>query len=268
MISSQQLILAESFHSKLLCNTEECLSYILVLLNLLTIFYLVYSSYKKVTKITRIFGYFWSCFIMCANVTVLFIHTCIFTIMCTVFTGMAIIAVLSMIYESKQEERESSSNNNYGTNKTAQGCYVIYRTDDNKFAFALHAKNKKLLLSSVYKYTTLEETKEAIVRCRDYGSMADLENSTGEWVLDVRHPKFRLYKKEDSYCVDLAISEEMVLLKSESIEVYGDAFWYANDAMKCVGSDVLYFANGKKNILEGSEFLDVNQPRKPETMQD
>lgn len=259
MISLNNLLLAESFHAKLLCNTDECLSYIIVLLNLLTIFYLVYSSYKKVTKITRIFGYVWSCFIMCASVTILFIHTCIFTMMSTVFSGMAIIAVLSMIFEAKQEEKQGKSQFDFGTTSVDErnkGCYVIYRTSDNKFAFALHAKNKKLLLKSVYKYATLEDAKKAILQCREYGALSELENSTGEWVLDVKHPKFRLYMKQSSYFVDLAVSEEMVLLKSQEIELYGDANWYATNAIKCVNSNVLYFAKGNENVLNGDDFIE------------
>lgn len=258
MISLQNILLAESIHSKLLCNTEECLSYILVLLNLLTIFYLVYSSYRKVTKITQIFGYFWSCFIMCGTVTVLFIHTCIFTIMCAVFTGMAIIAVLSMIYESKHPENRTQNDefdNNYKLENKPQGCYVIYKTDDDKFTFALHAKNKKKLLQSVYKYDTLEEAKKAIFKCRDFGSMAELENSTGEWILDVNHPKFRLYLNGETYYIDLAVSENTILLKSNPVESYSEANWNANNSMKCVNTTVLYFAKGKNNVLDGKDFL-------------
>ena len=110
MISLANFLLSGSINSALVCNPDECLSYIIVFLNLLTIFYLVYSSYKKVNKITRIFGYIWSCLIMVASVVVLAIHTCIFTIAGTIFSGMAIIAVLSMIFESKKAENVNAKN--------------------------------------------------------------------------------------------------------------------------------------------------------------
>ena len=260
MININNLLLEESLHSMLLCNTDECLSYIIVLLNLLTIFYLVYSSYAKVTKIMRLFGYVWSCIIMCATVAILFLHTCIFTVMCAVFTGMAIIAVLSMICEAKQEEKDAKHQMNFGTvennsKNKSEGSYVIYPTDDDKFVFALHAKNKKMILRSVYKYDTLESAENAILMCREYGVKSNFENSIGDWVLEVNHPKFRLYIKNGNYLVDLAINEKTVMLKSRPIEFLTDASWYANTAMRCINSKVLYFAKGKEDVLKGSEFL-------------
>lgn len=171
MNNFQNLILAESLHSKLICNADECLSYILVLLNMLTIFYLVYSSYKKVSKITRIFGYFWSSLIMCGTVVVLFLHTCIFTIMCAVFTAMAIISVLSMIFESKEEEKLAMMKLDFSDMikdiVEEKDFYIIYKVEDNKYSFVLKRDNK-IILKSIYKYDTVEDARNAILGCKEY----------------------------------------------------------------------------------------------------
>lgn len=251
--------------SDLLCDTDECLSYVLVLLNILTIFYLVYTSYRPVTKIVRVFGYLWASFIMCFTVLILFFHTCIFTILCAVFTGMNIIAVLSTIMENKPVNKTTTGViEEESASKKAKGCYVIHLTDDEKFTFALHTKSRRLLAKSTYKYNSLQEAKDAIQLCRQQGVVSGLEDATGNWVLDVKHPKFRLYIKNHRFVVDLAIKSDFVIIKSDPMEYLDDAIDTAKLAMNAVGSDVIYFATGNKEIYNGDDFELYGEEPEPE----
>ena len=238
-------------NSGLICNASECLSFIIVFLNLLTIFYLVYSSYRKITNITIIFGYVWSCFIMCASIVVLAIHTCIFTIGGTIFTGMAIVAVLSMIFENKNKIKNQPD---YEEKKKNVGSYVIYPTTDNNFVFGLHNRWKQLLAMSKYKYRTIEEVKEAINIAKLNGNGCDFEDSTKNWVIDAKHPMFKMYSKKQKYFFELAVNENFVILKSEAIDDCFICSTMAKQAKKCVTTNALYFANSKKDIKNGKKF--------------
>jgi uncharacterized protein YegP (UPF0339 family) len=236
-----------NIQSSLLCDADECLSFIIVFLNLLTVFYLVYSSYKKFTKITEYFGYAWSGFIALASVIVLAIHTCIFTISGTVFTGMAISAILSMVFEHKKEDSNETS-------KTNLGCYVIFKTTDDKFVFGLHNKKKELLALSFYKYNSVEDAKEAIAYSRESAQGIELEDLTADWVIDAKHPKFKMYSEDEKYFFEFNVSESITLLKSEAIDESSKCQKMAKDAMRCVVSNVTYMSSAKKDIKNGEEF--------------
>ena len=258
MNSLSNLLLTDNGLSKLLCDTDECLSYILVLLGILSIFYLVYTSYRPVNKRVRIFGYIWSCFIMCFTVFIIFLHTCIFTILCAIFIGMMVIAVFSTVLENKPQKSENQDVKETKNEKN-KGCYVIYPTDDNYFVFGLHAKNKSMLAKSVFKYKTLEEVKDAINICRSNGIISELEDSTGNWVLDVKHPKFRMYLEKHKYIIDLSINEEFIIIKSDEISDAKDALNIAKNSMNAVGSEILYFAVDKKEIKKGCDFIEYKK---------
>ena len=236
-----------NIQTSLLCNADECLSFIVVFLNLLTVFYLVYSSYKRFTKITEIFGYAWSGFIALASVIVLAIHTCIFTISGTVFTGMAISAILQMIFEHKKEDINEPL-------KTNLGCYVIFKTTDDKFVFGLHNKKKELLALSFYKYNSVEDAKKAIANSRESGKDIELEDLTGDWVIDAKHPKFKMYLEEEKYFFEFNASESITLLKSEAIDESSKCQKMVKDAMKCVTSNVTYLSSAEKDIKNGEKF--------------
>jgi len=252
MIRHLNLLLSESINSFLVCDTDECLSFIIVFLNLLTIFYLVYSSYKRFTNITKIFGYIWSCFIMCASVVVLALHTCVFTIAGTIFTGMAIIAVLSMIFEHKKEEKTNQPESD--SKKKDVGCYVIFPTTDSNFVFGLHNKKNQLLSMSKYKYKTVEEAKEAINLARYSGENCEFEDSTKDWVVDAKHPKFRMFLKKQKYFFELAVNEDLIILNSDAIDDAAVCLKMVKEARICVTSSVIYLATAKKDIKVGKKF--------------
>ena len=252
MIRQISLLLSESINSSLVCNTDECLSFIIVFLNLLTIFYLVFSSYTKFTKITKIFGYVWSCFIMCAAVVVLAIHTCVFTIAGTIFTGMAIIAVLSMIFEHKKEVKTEQSESD--TKKKDIGCYVIFPTNDNNFVFGLHDKKNQLLSMSKYKYKTIEEAKEAINIARTSGEDCEFEDLTKDWVVDAKHPKFKMFLKKQKYFFELAVNQNLIILKSDAIDDASVCLKMVKEARRCVTSSIIYFATAKKDVKVGKKY--------------
>lgn len=252
MIRHLNLLLSESINSFLVCNTDECLSFIIVFLNLLTIFYLVFSSYTKFTKITKIFGYIWSCIIMCASVVILALHTCVFTIAGTIFTGMAIIAVLSMIFEHRKKEKTEQSEST--TKKKDVGCYVIFPTTDNNFVFGLHGKRNQLLAMSKYKYKTVEETKEAINLAKCSGECCEFEDLTKDWVVDAKHPKFKMFLKKQKYFFELAVNEDLIILNSEAIDDVSVCLKMVKEARKCVTSNVIYLSTAKKDIKIGKKY--------------
>lgn len=238
--------------SSLICDADECLSFIIVFLNLLTIFFLVFSSYIKINgKVLRIFGYFWSAFIMVMSVIVLAIHTCIFTLGGIIFTAMAMAAVLSLVLESKKKEGNTGE---YEVKKKNVGCYVIFPTTDDAFVFGLHNRSNQLLAMSKYKYKTVEEAKEAIMLARSSGESASFEDLTKSWVIDAKHPKFRMYLKNNKYLFELAISEECSILRSKPITDASLCLKMVKEARKCVSNNNLYFATAQADIMKGERY--------------
>jgi uncharacterized protein YegP (UPF0339 family)/predicted DNA-binding protein (MmcQ/YjbR family) len=169
---------------------------------------------------------------------------------------MMVIAIFSTVLENKPQRAENNEDVKETKNEKNKGCYVIYPTNDNYFVFALHGKNKAMLAKSVYKYKTLEEAKEAINICRTNGIISELEDKTGNWVLDVKHPKFRMYLQASKYIIDLSINDEFVIIKSDEIEEAKDALNTVKNSMNAVGSQVLYFAIDKKEIMNGRDFIE------------
>lgn len=236
-----------SLGSRLTCSGDECLSFIIVFLNLLTIFFLVYSSYRRVGKFTIIFGYFWSSFIMITSIIVLIIHTCIFTLGATLFTAMAIVAVLSMIWDYKKSDANLRSGR--------MGCYVIFPTDDHKFVFGLHNNHNKLLALSSYKYNSVEEAKDDIRLIKQVTEKVLLEDLTKSWILDVNHPKFKMFKKDENYYFTFELEERLTMLKSNSFIDSNACHRTANQAVKCLKTDILYLSSSENDLQKGSDFL-------------
>lgn len=246
-------LLSESIFSKLLCDTDSCLSFIIIFLDILSVFYLVFCSYYKITKTVRLIGYIWASFLLCSTVTIMFIHTCIFTVMGVMFTIMIEMPILSIAFR-RDKSVENKEEKDAETKKKDVGCYVIFPTTDNKFVFGLHNKKGELLAMSTFKYSNVEEAKEAIIFTRNISGGCDFEDLTQNWTLDTKHPKFRMYLKKQKYFFEFAVNEELTTLKSEAIDDSVVCLKMVNEARKCITSSVIYFATSKSDIKNGKKY--------------
>ncbi len=125
----------ESFMSSISCAGTECLSWLLVLANILAVFYLVFCSFWRVTRVVKLIGWIWIGGLVCATVGVLMRHTCVYTLLVTVFTGMMIIAILAVIL---QQPRVSSG----------AACGVsVTKSMGPKYTFSVEGDKKRVTVS-------------------------------------------------------------------------------------------------------------------------
>ena len=94
----------------LACSGTECFCWILVLFNILAVFYLVFCSFWKVSRLVKIFGWVHSGVLICIAIITLFYHTCIYTLLATIFTGMVLMAILSIILQQQEEYLKQPKN--------------------------------------------------------------------------------------------------------------------------------------------------------------
>jgi predicted DNA-binding protein (MmcQ/YjbR family) len=239
------LIAVENGIGSLLCDPDGCLSYVVVLLNILTVFYLIFSSYWRMTPRLKVVGYVWAAVVVCVTVLIVAMHTCIFTLLCAVFSALSIIAVLSGIfnngyrYSSTDEQPQTAVN-------AKKGCYVVFRTDDGMFAFSLYNKRKKELATSIYKYDTLEQAKAAIQVCRENGEFVEIEDTTGKWILSVKHPKLRVCARNSAFVIEYALKEGLTVMKTSTLQDAGAAVKQAQAIKECLTSIDVYFAGDEK----------------------
>ena len=251
------LLLSGTGLSNLACSAEECLCWIIILLNILTIFYLVFCAWFKVTDAVRVIGYVLASALAVGSVAVIAVHTCIFTILSTVFTGLVIMAVLSVAFnkgvfanDDKEEKQVKPS-----------GCYVIHKTDKENYAFILYDNKKSALAKSCFKYASISETKEAIELCRKNGFIAAVEDRTKNWIEFVNHPKFELVNKDGKYSFTMSLIDETVIIKSETFDDYEQCKKTMDSAISAVRSEKLFFAENE--VLSDGQF--DGMPLKEET---
>ena len=224
--------------SSFMCSAEDCLCWIIVLLNILTIFYLVFCAWFKITKFVRLIGYIWASVLAVGSVIIVAIHTCIFTLLTTVFSALVIFAVLSVALNKGIFAQDSKEDK-------PKGSYVIHKTDKDNYAFAIYNNKKEVLAKSYYKYSSMEEVKKAILACRELGLKASVQDRTKEWVDMVDYPKFELLKKEESYCFFLLASDEVRVLKSVLYSEYEPCRKSMKSATSAVKSTKIYFAENE-----------------------
>ena len=242
------LLLSGTGLSNFACSAEECLCWIIILLNILTIFYLVFCAWFKVTKAVRVIGYVWASALAVSSVAVIALHTCIFTILSAVFTGLVIMAVLSVafnkgVFANEREEEKPVK---------ASGCYVIHKTDKDNYAFVLYDNKKIALAKSCFKYTSISETKEAIELCRKNGFIAAVEDRTKNWIEFVNHPKFELVNKDGKYSFTMSLINETIIIKSETFDEYEQCKKTMETAISAVRSEKIYFA--ERETLSDEQF--------------
>lgn len=194
------------------CSGSECLCWIMVLFNIFAVFYLVFCSFWKVSRMVKISGWVYSGILIFATILTLFFHTCIYTLLATIFTGMMLMAILSIVLPQQGDPREKS-----GKVKAPKplGAYVISETFDGWFAFGLYDSKRKNLVNSTYVYDSVQAAKEAIISCREDGQIAETEDRSGLWIQEKYIPKYEIYKDGEAYAFALSIFEESSILCSE-----------------------------------------------------
>ena len=223
----------------LACSGSECLCWILVLFNIFAVFYLVFCSFWKITELVKISGWVYSGVLICTTVGVLFFHTCIYTLLATVFTGMMLMAILSIILPQQGESHEKKDKT-----KTPKplGAYVISETLDGRFVFGLYDFKRKKLADSTYSYDTVEQAKAEIAACRENGRIAETEDRSGLWIQEKYIPKFEIRKCGDKYEFLLFAVEEDSLIHSERFSKIGACLACLEKVKTNVGSADIYMS--------------------------
>ncbi len=204
----------DKFLNSIACSGTECLSWILVFVNILAVFYLVFCSFWKISRAAKITGWIWCAGLLCATVGVLIAHTCVYTLLATIFTAMMIMAILAVILPQPQTEESEQKQEN----KKHLGFYVVTKTDDERYAFCLYDAAKRFIVKSKYSYESMDAVKQAICVCRDNGMMAVTNDKTRSWILDDVYPSFEAYAQDGQYRFCLKINDEYVMLDSEGYD--------------------------------------------------
>lgn len=239
------------------CSASECLCWILVLMNIFAIFYLVFCSFCKVNKVVKIIGWVWLAEMLTATISVLIIHTCLYTLLATVFTTMIMMAMLFVVLPDNKKSSEEIKEQKGGK----LGSYVISKTDDERYVFALYDDSRKLIARSNYSYSSVEEVKQEIVNCRDNGMMAAVRTSIGAWIKESNFPNFEVYVKNGSYYFRLNINDEYAILNSTVFSDVKKCISNLQKAKDLIASTNIYFntdrevgANynhfGKKEVIK------------------
>ena len=223
----------------LACSGSECLCWILVLFNIFAVFYLVFCSFWKVSKLVKINGWVYSGVLICTTIVVLFFHTCIYTLLATVFTGMMLMAILSIILP--QQEERSEKKDKVKASKP-MGAYVISETFDGRFVFGLYDSKKRKLADSTYSYDSLETAKDEIDSCRENGIIAETEDRSGLWIQEKYIPKFEVRKCGEEYEFSLYAVEEDSVIHSQRFGKIGSCLTCLEKVKENIGSAVVYMS--------------------------
>ena len=242
----------------LACSGTECFCWILVLFNIFAVFYLVFCSFWKVSKLVKIFGWVHSGVLICVAIATLFYHTCIYTLLATIFTGMMLMAILSIILPQQSEPRTKTEK---VKPPKPMGAYVISETYDGWFVFGIFDAKRKNLINSTYAYDSVEKAKEAIHNCRENGLIAETEDRSGSWIQEKYIPKFEVCKYGERYGFSLYIVEEDSIVHSEEFDKLSSCLARLEKVRENIGTTEIYMAVDK---LDGSGYKKFGEmPEEP-----
>ena len=221
------------------CAGAECLCWILVLFNIFAVFYLVFCSFWKVSKLVKINGWVYSGVLICTTIIVLFVHTCIYTLLATVFTGMMLMAILSIILPQQGEQSEKKDK---AKPNKPMGAYVISETFDGRFVFGLYDYKRRKLADSTYSYDSIETAKDEIDSCRENGIIAETEDRSGLWIQERYIPKFTIRKCGEEYEFLLYAVEEDSVIHSKRFGKIGSCLACLEKVKANIGSAEVYMS--------------------------
>lgn len=229
------LFIANDFLSSLACHSNDCLSWMIIVINILTVSYLVFCSFFKFGKTLKIIGFIWLVLALAGIVTLIILHTCVFTIICAVFTILILITAFAVILTHQQEETIN--------NKKSYGYYVINPTTDGKFTFSFYDKHKKLVLESGYYMNTLEELNSAIDICRERGIISKIEDHTKEKFLNNGYPKFEIHSEGKYYFYLFRCNSKTIVFNSKRYCSYKKCLKDATKLSKIIKSSKVYYSS-------------------------
>ena len=235
----------------LACSGTECFCWILVLINILAVFYLVFCSFWKVSRLARICGWVHAGLLICIAVITLFYHTCIYTLLATIFTGMMLMAILSIVLPQQPEPREKVEKVKPPKPPKPMGSYVVSETLDGWFVFGIYDAKRRKLVDSTYAYASVEAAKEAILACRENGQVAETEDRSGSWIQEKHIPKFEIYRNGDTYGFALYIVEEESIVCSEAFDKRGSCMARLQKVRENIGTTAIYMSVDK---LDGAGY--------------
>ena len=247
----------------LACSGTECFCWILVLFNILAVFYLVFCSFWKVSGLVKIFGWVHSGVLISTAIVTLFYHTCIYTLLATIFTGMMLMAILSIILP---QQTEAHTKTERVKSPKPIGAYVISETYDGWFVFGIYDAKRKHLVNSTYAYDSVEKVKEAIRACRENGSIAETEDRSGSWIQEKYIPKFEVCKYGNKYGFSLYIAQEDSIVRSEKFNKLSCCLARLEKVKENIGTTEIYLSvdkfvgTGYKKWGELVEDLVVEEP--------
>lgn len=239
----------EEFLKSITCSGTECLCWILVLFNILAVFYLVFCSFWKVTRIVKITGWVISAGLLCLTVGILIAHTCIYTLLTTVFTCMMIMAIFAVVLPQPNANTEDEKAEK---RQGKLGAYVISKTNDNRYVFALYDSARRLIVKSKYSYDSIDETKQEICVCRNNGMMAAINDKTGAWIQEEQYPTFEMYVSGGKYRFCLKINGEYVIFDSNGFDELRACEKTLEKAKQAVASTDVYL---NTEIADGKEYV-------------
>ena len=223
----------------LVCSGSECFCWILVLFNIFAVYYLMFCSFWKVSMLVKIIGWVYSGVLICSTILILFCHTCIFTLLATIFTGMMLMAMFSIIVPQQPQLSEKTEKIKA---PKPMGAYVISETRDGWFTFGLYDSKRKHLVSSTYAYASIEAAKEAVASCRENGLIAETDDQTGVWIQEKFIPKFEIYKDGEEYGFFLRVMEEDSMIHSKKFGRIGPCLSLLEKVKANVGTTTLYMS--------------------------
>lgn len=239
----------EEFLKSITCSGTECLCWILVLFNILAVFYLVFCSFWKVTRIVKITGWVYAAGLLCATIGILIAHTCIYTLLTTVFTCMMIMAIFAVVLPQPNANTEDEKAEK---RQGKLGAYVISETTDKRYVFALYDSARRLIVKSKYSYDSIDETKQEICVCRNSGMMAAINDKTGAWIQEEQYPTFEMYVSGGKYRFCLKIDGEYVIFDSNGFDELRACEKTLEKAKQAVASTDVYLST---EIADGKEYV-------------
>jgi len=229
------IMFISDFLTSLSCTSNECMSWIIIALNILTVSHLVFCSFFKFTKTLKVLGFIWLFLALAGIVAVIVYHTCIFTIICALFTILILITTFAVILTNSDDSHKKKKNN--------YGSYVINPTTDGKYTFSFYDKKKHLVLQSGYYLKSLEEIGSAINVCRKRGNIAQFEDHTKTKFLDNGFPKFELHTDGQHYFYLFRCNSKTLVFKSKLYCKYKKCLKDVKKMAKVIKSSRVYYSS-------------------------
>ena len=239
-------------------NAENCLCWLIILLDIFAVFYLVFVSFYRVTKFVRMIGWIWIGVLITADVIIVALHPCILTLLCILFTLMIMTAMLSVVlpnvgYDDKPCKTDDGEEKPK-KKEPKTGSYVIREICDNKFCYELYDKQDKYIARSYHCYKTISDVKQAIAISRRNAEIAATEDRTVNWIKEVNHPKFEMLKEDGLYIFKFSIDSLSIMLKSDGYKTVQECKKQLDKAIAALKAFAVYISVDKLLCTDAQQY--------------